>query len=402
MEIYLDNAATTACDPTVVKAMEETMLTDYGNPSSLHNKGIAAENRVREATTILAGILKCQEKEIFYTSGGTESNNWALLGAAYARARAGKHIITTAVEHPAVAEPLRRLEEEGFRVTVLPVDANGMVTPEQVACAMQEDTILVSVMMVNNEIGTIEPVGAIGEAIHKKDPDVLFHVDAVQAFGKMPVRPARMQIDLLSASAHKIHGPKGAGLLYIRDGVHIRPLLLGGGQQKGMRSGTDNVPGIVGMAVAAKNCYDSMEKHVESMRCCQEKLLSGLTEIGEVVIHGPVAIRQNEEAIPATGAKDDRTHLAAPHIVNASFLGIRSEVLLHALEEKGIFVSSGSACSSHKRTPSAVLTAIGCRKEEIESAIRFSFSGDNTEEEIDYTLQALRELVPMLRRFVRK
>ena len=403
MEIYLDNAATTACSPEVAEIVQQAMLTDFGNPSSLHRKGIEAEKHLRQATSTLAGILKCKEKEIFFTSGGTESNNWAILGGAHARARSGKHVITTAIEHPSVAEPFHLLEEEGFEVTVLPVDARGLVTADQVAEAMRPDTTLISVMMVNNEIGTILPVAEIGETIHRKNADVLFHVDAVQAFGKQVVHPAAMHIDLLSVSGHKIHGPKGIGILYVRDGARIRPMLLGGGQQKGMRSGTDNVPGMAGLACAAEKAYAGMQESVAQMRRCQARLIAGLLEMENVVIHGACAGEEGRSHDPGA----EREHIlyqadAAPHIVNASFLGIRSEVLLHALEEKEIFVSSGSACSSHKRTPSAVLTAIGCRKEEIESAIRFSFSGETTEEEIDTTVQALRELVPVLRRFVRK
>ena len=383
-EIYLDNAATTVCYQEAADAVRRALLTEYGNPSSMHKKGVDAEKIVREATKTLAGILKGKEKEIFYTSGGTESDNWALFGAARANARRGKHLITTAVEHPAVSAPLAQLREEGYDITVLPVGPDGRVTPEQVLSALREDTVLVSVMMVNNEIGTVEPVAEIGKQIHKKDPGVLFHVDAVQAFGKLPVCPKRMDIDMLSVSGHKIHGPKGIGLLYIDERTKIRPLILGGGQQKGMRSGTDNVPGIAGLAAAAEKICGGQESNAAQMQRCRERLLEGLAELDDVRINGPAA------------------EACVPYIVNASFLGIRSEVLLHALEDRKIYVSSGSACSSHKRADSAVLTAIGCSREEKESAIRFSFSELTTEEEIDRTLEALRELVPVLRRFVRK
>lgn len=385
MEIYLDNAATTVCCREAADAVREAMLTEYGNPSSMHRKGWLAEQLQKQAVKTLAGILKASEKEIFFTSGGTESDNWALYGAAHANSRKGKHILTTPLEHPAVSEPLRRLEEEGFEVTVLPVDKNGFVTADQIADAMRDDTILVSVMMVNNEIGTIEPVAEIGSRIHRKNPHTIFHVDAVQAFGKLPVYPGRMGIDLLSASGHKIHGPKGIGLLYVREKTKIRPLILGGGQQGGMRSGTDNVPGIAGFSAAAEKLFTEHETVLARERLCKDRLCQGLGKMENVRLHGPL-----------DGEGD------VPYIVNASFVGIRSEVLLHALEEKGIYVSAGSACSSHKRTASAVLTAIGCSGEEIESAVRFSFSGETTEEEIDIVLQALQELAPMLRRFKRK
>ena len=389
-EIYLDNAATTLCCEEAAEAVRTALLADYGNPSSMHAKGVEAERILRDAAKTLAGILKVQEKEIFYTSGGTESDNWALAGTAAANARRGKHIITTAIEHPAVSAPLEQLQAEGYEVTVLPADSLGRVTPEQVTDAMRDDTVLVSVMMVNNEIGTIEPVAEIGEQIHKKNPDVYFHVDAVQAFGKLPVYPKRMHIDMLSVSGHKIHGPKGIGFLYVDERVKIRPLILGGGQQKGMRSGTDNVPGIAGLAAAAEKMWKSREDNDAQMRKCQQRLLGGLAAMEGVVIHGPA------------GAGAEGMPEAAPYIVNASFTGIRSEVLLHSLEDKGIYVSSGSACSSHKRAGSPVLTAIRCPKEEMESALRFSFSELTTEEEIDETILALQALVPVLRRFTRK
>ena len=389
-EIYLDNAATTLCCEEAAEAVRGALLADSGNPFSMHAKGVEAERILREATKTLAGIMKVQEKEIFYTSGGTESDNWALAGTAAANARRGKHIITTAIEHPAVSAPLEQLQAEGYEVTVLPADSLGRVTPEQVTDAMRDDTVLVSVMMVNNEIGTIEPVAEIGEQIHKKNPDVYFHVDAVQAFGKLPVYPKRMHIDMLSVSGHKIHGPKGIGFLYVDERVKIRPLILGGGQQKGMRSGTDNVPGIAGLAAAAEKMWKSREDNDAQMRKCQQRLLGGLAAMEGVVIHGPA------------GAGAEGMPEAAPYIVNASFTGIRSEVLLHSLEDKGIYVSSGSACSSHKRAGSPVLTAIRCPKEEMESALRFSFSELTTEEEIDETILALQALVPVLRRFTRK
>lgn len=385
MEIYLDNAATTACYTEAADIVRETMLFAYGNPSSMHHKGVEAENYIRKATETLADLLKVKEKEIYYTSGGTEADNWALRGIAEAYRRKGKHIITTAIEHPAVSAPLEALKEQGFEVTVLTPDREGIVTAEQVCDAVREDTILVSVMMVNNEIGAVEPVAEIGEQIHRKKPDVVFHVDAVQAFGKYRIRPKKMQIDLLSVSGHKIHGPKGVGFLYADEKLNIRPLILGGGQQKGMRSGTDNVPGIAGLGAAAAKMYANLEENAASMRACRDMLAEGLAEMENVVLHGP--------------SDPERT---APYILNASFIGVRSEVLLHTLEDKGIYVSAGSACSTHKKSGSPTLSAIGCPEKEKESAIRFSFSEMTTPEEIRYTLQVLRDVLPVLRRFTRK
>ncbi len=385
MEIYLDNAATTACYTETADIVRETMLSAYGNPSSMHHKGVEAESYIRNTARVLADILKVKEKEIFYTSGGTEADNWALTGTALAYQRRGRHIISTAVEHPAVSAALGNLREQGFDVTILPVDREGFVSAEQVCSAIREDTVLVSVMMVNNEIGTLEPVGEIGEQIHRIKPDIVFHVDAVQAFGKYRIRPRTMKIDLMSVSGHKIHGPKGVGFLFVDERVHPVPLILGGGQQKGMRSGTDNVPGVAGLGVAAGKMYSRLEENTASMRACREMLAEGLAGMEGVILHGP--------------ADPERT---APYILNASFTGVRSEVLLHALEDKGIYVSSGSACSTHKKSGSPTLTAIGCTEKEKESAIRFSFSEMTTEEEIGYTLQALREILPMLRRFIRK
>ena len=385
MEIYLDNAATTACYTEVADIVRETMLFSYGNPSSMHHKGVEAEAYIRKTTGILAGILKVREKEIFYTSGGTESDNWALTGTALACQRRGKHIITTAVEHPAVSATLEALKGQGFDVTVLMPDREGFVTADQVCEAMRDDTILVSVMMVNNEIGSVEPVAEIGAQIHAKKPDVVFHVDAVQAFGKYRIHPKKMQIDLLSASGHKIHGPKGIGLLYADEHLKLLPLLYGGGQQKGMRSGTDNVPGIAGLGAAAEKMYTAIDANTARMRTCRKMLAAGLTALEDVILHGP----EDEEK-------------TAPYILNASFPGVRSEVLLHTLEDRGIFVSAGSACASHKKSGSPTLEAIGCSEKEKESAIRFSFSEMTSEKEIRYTLDTLGEVLPVLRRFVRK
>ena len=383
MEVYLDHSATTRCCREAADLMVRIMTEDYGNPSSMHRKGMEAENYLREAASELAGILKVQEKEIYFTSGGTESNNWALVGTAMANRRRGNRILVSAMEHAAVSAPARWLADQGFDVVVLPVDRFGVVKMEALEEALTPETILVSVMHVNNEIGSVEPVEEIGNLIRKKAPEAYFHVDAIQAFGKYRIYPRRMRIDMLSASGHKIHGPKGIGLFYVNEKVKIHPLILGGGQQNGMRSGTDNVPGAAGMALAAKMAYEHLEEKTARMRAMRDRLADGLSRIEQVVFHG----------MPSGQG--------APHILNASFLGIRSEVLLHALEDKGIYVSAGSACSSHKRAGSAVLTAIGCSREEMESAVRFSLGEETREEEIDYTLDVLKALVPVLRRYIR-
>lgn len=384
MEAYFDNSATTRVCAEAAEIVLRTMTEEYGNPSAMHSKGVEAEQYVRKAAEILAGILKVQPKEILFTSGGTESDNLALIGGALANQRAGRHIITTAVEHPAVTGPAAFLEEQGFEVTYLPVDQQGVVRLDALRDALREDTILVSVMMVNNETGSRMPVEEIAETVHRKNPKILFHVDAIQAFGKYRIFPSRMGIDLLSVSSHKFHGPKGAGFLYIRNGVKIRPLILGGGQQNGMRSGTDNVPGIAGMAAAAQKVCGNLEENAARLLQLKKRMAEGLLLIPGVRING-MALEEG-----------------APHILSVTVEGVRSEVLLHTLEEKNIYVSAGSACSSHKRRPSAVLTAMGLSKSDIESTVRISFSEENTIEEVDYALQVLREVVPVLRRFARR
>lgn len=384
MEIYLDNSATTRCYVEVADLVRKTMLEDYGNPSSMHQKGVDAEKYVRKAAEQIAGVMKVKPKEIFFTSGGTESNNWALFGTASAKKRAGRRIVTTGIEHAAIAEPAGRLEEEGFEVVKVPVDSEGCVRMDELEKALTPDTILVSVMMVNNEIGTVEPVKEIGALVHEKSPRAYFHVDAIQSFGKFRIYPKRMNIDMLSVSGHKIHGPKGTGFLYIDEKCRIDPLIFGGGQQNGMRSGTDNVPGAAGLGLASEMIYRDLDSHVEEMYRLKEKLAAALKAMDQVVIHGPEDLRKG-----------------APNILNASFLGVRSEVLLHTLEDRGIYVSAGSACSSHHRAPSATLTAVHASAAEIESSVRFSFSELTTEEEIDAAVSVLNEVLPKLRRFVR-
>lgn len=384
MEAYFDNSATTKVLDCVKDAVVDAMCVNYGNAAAKHRKGVEAENLIREAKKAIADTLKVQEKEILFTSGGTESNNTALIGTALANRRAGKHLITTGVEHPSIYNTMSFLEEMGFEVTYLPVDHLGHISLEDLEKAIREDTILVSVMYVNNEVGAVEPIEAISQCIKKKNPKTLFHVDAIQAYGKYKIRPKKQGIDLLSVSGHKIHAPKGVGFLYIGDGVKIRPILFGGGQQKGMRSGTENVPGCVGLGVAAREAYKDFDARIEKLYTLREHLIAGLKPLGGVTING----------------SEDRTN--APQIVSASFEGVRSEVLLHALEDKGVYVSSGSACSSNHPGISGTLKGIGVKKELLDSTIRFSLGDLNTEEEVDYAIGVLGELLPVLRRYQMK
>lgn len=383
MEVYFDNSATTRCYEEVKDIVVKTMMEDYGNPSAMHRKGVEAEQYVKQSAQILARLLKVNEKEILFTSGGTESNNLALIGGAMANRRSGMHIVTTAVEHAAVGQPAAFLEEQGFEVTILPVDERGVVRLDALEAALRPDTILVSAMYVNNEVGAVMPVEQIGAMVHEKSPKALYHVDAIQGFGKYRIYPKRLGIDLLSVSGHKIHGPKGVGFLYINEKAKVQPLILGGGQQGGMRSGTDNVPGIAGLGAAAERIYTDFEEKVEHLYQLKERMAEGLSQMEDVVING-MALREG-----------------APQILSVSFLGIRSEVLLHTLEDRGIYVSAGSACSSHKRKASSTLTAIGLPASQKESTVRISFSEENTFEEVDYCLEVLREVTPMLRRYAR-
>ena len=327
--------------------------------------------------------MRVKDREILFTSGGTESNNMALIGCAMANHRAGKHIISTGIEHASVYNPLAFLERQGFEVTYLSVDREGHISLEELKKAVRPDTILVSVMYVNNEVGAIEPVEEIAALVHKENPAILFHVDAIQAYGKLVIRPKKQGIDLLSVSAHKIHGPKGAGFLYIDERVKINPLLYGGGQQRDMRSGTENVPGIAGLGVAAKEMYRDHEEKIAYIADLKNYLIEKLEALEGVTVN---SLRGME---------------SAPHIVSASFEGIRGEVLLHALEDKGIYVSSGSACSSNHPAISGTLRAMGVKKELLDSTLRFSLGVFNKKEEVDYCAEALKGLLPALRRYRR-
>lgn len=384
MEAYLDNSATTKCLPEVVELVAKLMTEDYGNPSSMHSKGFTAEKEIRHSQEIFAKILKVNEKEIFFTSGGTESDNLAIIGAAMANKRQGMHLITTKIEHAAVSATMHYLEEQGFTVDYLDVDEYGRISLEQLEQKITKDTILVSIMHVNNEIGTIEPIEEIGALVKKQNPGCLFHVDDIQGFGKLRLYPKKCGIDLLSISGHKIHGPKGTGVLYISEKAKVLPVILGGGQQKGMRSGTENVPGIAGIGCAAEAIYHDFDAHVEKLYRLKQRFVERVSKLPEVKVNG------------LTG-KD-----SAPHIVSLSVKGVRSEVLLHTLEDREIYVSAGSACSSNKPAVSATLKAIHVEKELLDSTIRFSFSIYTTEAEIDYSLDVLEEILPQLRKYSRK
>lgn len=384
MEAYLDNSATTQCSKRACDLMVELLTRDYGNPSSLHMKGVEAERYVKEAKEKIAKTLKVTENEIVFTSGGTESNNLAIIGSAMANKRAGMHLITTSIEHASVGNPMAYLEEQGFTVTYLPVDKDGILSLDALKEALTEETVLVSLMQINNEIGAIEPIEEAIKIIKEKNPKTLIHVDAIQSYGKLRIYPKRMGIDLLSVSGHKIHGPKGSGFLYIREKTKIKPILFGGGQQKGMRSGTENVPAIAGLGEAAAEMYENFEENVEHLYSLKEAFVEGVTKLKGVTINGK------------TGRD------SAPHIVSVSFAGVRSEVLLHDLEEKQIYVSAGSACSSNtKKKVSATLKGIGAKPEVMESTVRFSFSIHTTMEEIDYVLSELPGILELRRKYTR-
>ena len=364
--------------------MLKTMREDYANSSAKHIKGVDAEKYVKDAAETIAKTLKVKKSEIIFTSGGTESNNMALLGTAMAKKRLGKHIIISGIEHPAVYMPATFLAEEGFELTVLPVDKTGRVDLEVLKESIREDTILVSIMYVNNEIGAVEPVDEISKIIKSKNANTLFHVDAIQAYTKFKINPKTRGIDMLSASGHKFHGPKGVGFLYINSDVKINPIIFGGGHQRGMRSGTLNTTGIAGMGVAAKEAYDEFDKRIEKIKSLKNFIMDELEKI--------------EGAVLNTGRGDN----FAPQIISVSFEDIRAEVLLHALEDRGIYVSSGSACSSNHPGISGTLKAVGIREDLLDATIRISLSELNNMEEAKYLIDNLNELLPLLRKFVRK
>lgn len=382
--IYFDNSASTKVRKEAIDILLKVMTEDYSNPSAKHRGGMEAEFYIKESAKIIAKTLKVEEKEIIFTSGGTESNNMALIGAAYANKRRGKHIITTSIEHPAVHKPLLFLEENGFELTILPVNSDGKIDLEELKNAIREDTIIVSTMFVNNEVGAIEPVEKISKLIKGINKDIIYHVDAIQAYTKLKIEPKKQGIDMLSVSAHKLHAPKGVGFLYINKDIKCLPIIFGGGQQAGMRSGTINVNGIAAMGEAIKYDFINLDAKLEHMKNIKDYISSEILKIEGTKLNSKFGYE------------------SAVQIVSASFKDIRAEVLLHALEEKNIYVSSGSACSSSHPGISGTLKGIGLTKEYLDSTIRISLSEFSTMEEAKKLIEVLNDLVPVLRKFVRK
>ncbi|MFU0832126.1 MAG: cysteine desulfurase [Oscillospiraceae bacterium] len=374
-DIYFDNSSTTRVCPEAAEKVMEMMTENYGNPSSLHSLGFRAERVLEEARAAVAAQIGAEKEEIYFTSGGTESNNIAIFGAAHALRRRGNHIVTTQIEHPSVLNVMKRLEQEGFAVTYLKPDASGKIAPEQIFAAVDKKTILVSLMYVNNEVGSILPVETAAQAVRAAGAPALVHVDAVQAFGKIPLRPRQAGIDLLSVSAHKIHGPKGAGALYVRRGIHIEPHSYGGGQEKNIRPGTEGMPLIAGFGAAVR-ALPPVRDQLRKMRELHEYCLGILRQIPGIEINS---------------APD-----ALPYILNFSVPGVRAETMLHYLSDRGIYLSSGSACS--RGHESHVLSAMELSRERIDSALRLSFSRYNTKEEIDVFADALRDGLSSLSR----
>ncbi|WP_449240960.1 cysteine desulfurase family protein [Desulfoscipio gibsoniae] len=384
LQVYLDNSATTRPYPAVVRAVAEAMEEHYGNPSSLHKMGVEADRVMSRARQAVAASLGAGPGEIVFTGGGSEAINLAIKGAL--PGRWGKHVVTTAVEHPAVLNACGQLKEQGIQVTVLPVDEQGAVQPGQLREALREDTYLVSVMYVNNEVGTVQPLDGIAEVLadfRRGGRKLLWHVDAVQAYGKLPLRPGELGVDLLSVSAHKAHGPKGVGALYVAPHTQLLPLVAGGGQEHGRRSGTENVPGLAGFGAAAAVIAREARGAAERIFPLKKKLAEGiLAAVPGAVLNGPPCRQENLRC--------------APHIVNLSFPGLRGEILLHSLEERGIYVSTGSACASRKSPGSHVLKAMGVKGELLEGAVRFSLSSLNTEGDIDYAVEQTAAVVQEL------
>lgn len=377
MRIYADNAATTAMSPAAIEAMFTCIRQSDGNPSSLHSAGQRAAETLAEARGRIAAHLGCQPSELIFTSGGSEADNQALRGAAHLGAAKGKkHIISTAFEHHAVLHTLRRLEKEGFTVTLLDVHENGLVTPEQVRAAIRPDTCLVSVMYANNEIGTIQPIAEIGRIC--REAGVLFHTDAVQAVGHLPIDVQAQNIDMLSLSAHKFHGPKGIGALYLRKGIPLEPLIEGGAQERGRRAGTENLPAIVGMAAALDEACAHLAEDTARLIPLRDKLIAGLSRIPHGALNGDPVQR-------------------LPGNVSFCFEGIEGESLLLLLDDKGICASSGSACTSGSLDPSHVLLAIGRVHDVAHGSLRLSLGADITEEEVDYLITAVTDTVAYLR-----
>ena len=385
MKVYFDNAASTKILPEAAQKMVEVMTDYYANPGASSVMGMEADNILKSSAKTISKLINADEKEIYFTSGGTEGDNWAIFGTAKGLKRRGKHIITTVIEHPAVSMPFKVLEEEGYEVTFLPVDEKGYINIEELKNAVREDTILVSIILINNEIGTIQNAEEIGKAIKEKNSNIRFHIDAVQAFGKYRIDVKKFKCDMLSVSAHKFNGPKGVGFFYMKKGVNVKPVLYGGGQQNNMRPGTENAAGAAAMAVAAEESYKNLEETNKYVFEIKKRIANRvLNEIEDTFING------------------DTIEKSSPYVLNIGFKNLRSEVLLHALEEKGVVVSAGSACNSRKKVQSSVLGALGLEDDDIQGSIRFSFSRFNTLEEADICVEALKETVPFLRRFNRK
>ena len=384
--IYLDNSATTKCSSAIIKKIEEISLSNFANPSSLHKLGFEAEKVLNESREIFSEILNTPKNKIIFTSGGTESNNLALIGYALRNKNKGNHIIASSIEHDSVINPLKFLSSIGFEISLVEPDGRGIINPEDVSKLIKDNTILVSIMHINNEIGSINDIQRISQSVKSHNNNVIFHSDCVQSFGKYDIK--NLNADLVTFSSHKIHGPKGVGALINFSSVNLNPIIFGGGQQNNIRSGTENVPSIYGFAHAAKYAYDNLDENYLKLNNIKDAYLRGIKNLNDK--YGNIYI---------VGSDTDKT---AVHIINVIIKGIRSEVLLHSLEEDGIYVGSGSACSSHSRDKSKVLTAIKIPHDDLDSSIRISLGNDNTASEVNTVINSLDKKIPTLRKFLRK
>ena len=380
MNVYFDNSATTKPYDEVIEAVSKGMKEYFGNPSSLHKIGMNCEKRLNEAREYFASTIKCNKEEIYFTSGGSEGNNLILKGLL----KPGHHFITTAFEHHSIISTCKQLEEKGVKVTYLDVDSEGRISLEDLEEAITKDTVLVSIMQVNNEIGVIQDIEAIGKLIKERSSRAKFHVDAVQGYGKLPIDVNKSNVDFLTVASHKIHGPKGVGFIYIKKGIILNSLISGGSQEKGIRAGTENLPGIIGFEKAAQMTFEEMESRYDKVLELKKYIVERLNEINDIRVNGEI-------------------DGFSPYILNVSFLGVRAEVLLHLLEEQNIYVATGSACTSKSSAAhgSYVIKSLGLSNKEVESAIRFSFSYENTKEEVDYTIDVLKKSLMFLRRVKR-
>ena len=380
MNVYFDNSATTKPYDEVIEAVSKGMKEYFGNPSSLHKIGMNCEKRLNEAREYFASTIKCNKEEIYFNSGGSEGNNLILKGLL----KPGHHFITTAFEHHSIISTCKQLEEKGVKVTYLDVDSEGRISLEDLEEAITKDTVLVSIMQVNNEIGVIQDIEAIGKLIKERSSRAKFHVDAVQGYGKLPIDVNKSNVDFLTVASHKIHGPKGVGFIYIKKGIILNSLISGGSQEKGIRAGTENLPGIIGFEKAAQITFEEMESRYDKVLELKKYFVERLNEIKDIRVNGEI-------------------DGFSPYILNVSFLGVRAEVLLHLLEEQNIYVATGSACTSKSSAAhgSYVIKSLGLSNKEVESAIRFSFSYENTKEEVDYTIDVLKKSLIFLRRVKR-